>query len=353
MPFSIKSFAREAVWPAVALTMLFVGVERNAAMLILSSAALLAVVLSAVHHAERISERIGEPFGALVLALAVTVIEVSIIVVVMSRTEQAATLARDTIFSAVMIIFTAIVGLALLIGGLRFRTLEFNSSGVVSTLLTLTTISVLTLILPNYSHGMPGPYYAVPQLIFVSVISLLVYLSFLFVQNFKHREDFLDDPDSESSPPPARNLAIRSYILLPVSLVGVVGLAETLAHSLEEYIARVGAPEQLAGLAVAAVVLLPEGIASVRAAANNQIRRSLNLSLGSALASISLTIPAVAFFSIWKSLPLALGIGGEQQVLFLLALMVIVLSLSKGRTHILHGLILLLLFAVFVFLSIF
>ncbi|MBI1316360.1 ionic transporter y4hA [bacterium] len=351
----VRPWFQEGLWPIWALLMLLIGVERNGLTLVLSLGALLAVVLSSVSHAERISERIGEPFGALVLALAVTVIEVSIVLAVMLRTDQAPTLARDTIFSAVMLIFTAMIGLTLLMGGMRFRTVEFDPRGVLSALLVLTTISVLTLILPNYTNGAEGPFYTTPQLILVSVVTIMAYGAFLFVQNFKHREDFQDDVLLQAEEPhrSGRTETVRSAMMLPLCLVGVVGLAETLAHSFEDYLHRVGASEQVAGLALAAVVLLPEGIASLRAAGQQQFQRSLNLSLGSALASISLTIPVVAFFSLWKGLPMALGIGGEEQVLFLLSLLVLILSLGRGRTHILHGLLLLLLFAVFLFLSIF
>lgn len=322
--------------------------------LVLAVLALFAAVLSAVHHAEVIAAKVGEPFGALVLALAVTVIEVSIIVSLMSAGGQAATtLARDTVFAAVMIILTGMCGLTLLIGGIKYGQQEFMSQGVVSILTILVTISVLTLILPNFTVEVAGPFYSRTQLIFVAICTLLLYGVFLFVQNFKHRSHFVE-PDlvAEWVEPPSPKATALSALLLPLNLFAVVMLAESLAPDLESFIAQVGAPHALSGIIIACVVLLPEGISALKAALQNKTQKSLNLSLGSALASISLTIPVVALVSLFLDMPLALGIDTEAMVVFLLSLFVIILSLSKGKTTILQGMVLLVLFAVYLFITI-
>jgi Ca2+:H+ antiporter len=326
----------------------------HSVILIASVVFLFATVMSAVHHAEVISAKIGEPFGSLVLALCITIIEASIILSMMfAGGADVSTLARDTVFAALMIILTGISGLTLLIGGLKFKEQFFGAKGVNAILTVLVAICVLTLILPNYTLATPGPYYSDKQLVFVSVITLLLYISFLFVQTIRHKNDFISEEEmQEVNAKPGKKATWLSAILLPLNLVTVVLLAESLAPDLEIWIHKIGAPQALSGIIVACVVLLPEGISAVKAAAVNKMQKSLNLSLGSALASISLTIPVVASVAIWMDLPLALGIGPELTVVFLLSLFTIVLSLNKGRTNILNGLILLLLFFVYLFITI-
>lgn len=317
--------------------------------------ALILAVLSAVHHAEVIADRVGEPFGALVLALAITVIEASIIISLMLNGDESVSyLARDTVFAAVMIILTAMTGFTLLIGGIKYREQNFSTHGIISTLTVLVAISVLTLILPNFTQSVAGPFYSNTQLIFVAVTTLLLYGSFLFVQNFKHRNDFIATHESdEAKERPGKKATALSGILLPVNLFAVVLLAETMAPSLEKFIQSIGAPVSLSGIIIACIILLPEGIAAAKAASKNHIQKSLNLSLGSALASICLTIPVVAIYAIFANLPLALGIGNQATIIFLLSLFVVILSLSKGRTNILQGIVLLLLFVVYLFITIF
>jgi len=324
-------------------------------LLLISLAALIVAVLSAVHHAEVISHRIGEPFGALVLAVAVTVIEASIILSLMlTGGEQVSVLARDTVFAAIMIIMTGMTGLTLLIGGIKYREQEFPAHGISSALTVLVTISVLTLILPNFTVAIPGPYYSSVQLVFVATITLVLYGGFLFVQNFRHRAHFVTAAELTGSgiERPNKKTTLLSTVLLPVNLVAVVLLAESMAPDLERFIHAIGAPVSLAGIIIACVILLPEGITAIKAASRNHIQKSLNLSLGSALASISLTIPLVSLFSVATRTPLALGIEAESTILFMLALLVLILSLSKGRTNILHGMVLLVLFVVYLFITI-
>lgn len=323
--------------------------------MVVAAAFLIASVLGAVHHAEVISHRVGEPFGALVLAISITIIEASIIVSLMlAEGDHSATLARDTVFAAVMIILTGMMGATLLIGGIKFKEQSFNTDGVSSYLTVLVAISVLTLVLPNYTEAVKGPYYSTAQLIFVAVVTLVLYFVFLFVQNFRHKTYFLVEEDTtDSLHKPTNAQAALSLVCLLLNLTAVVLLAESLAPNLDAFVVKIGAPPSLSGIIIAMVILLPEGISAIKAASANKMQKSLNLSLGSALASISLTIPVVAFISLFVQKPLALGIDTEETVLFLLALFVMILCLSKGKTTILQGLVLLILFCVYLFITIF
>jgi Ca2+:H+ antiporter len=344
--------------PLIAWIVFFIAEHNSWPPLILFSvAALIGSVLSAVHHAEVISHRVGEPFGALVLALAVTVIEVSLIVSLMlSGGPETSVLARDTVFSAVMIILNGMIGLSILIGGIKFKEQTFTLQGISTSLTVLVAISVLTLILPNYTITTPGPFYSKEQLIFVAIITFILYLTFLFVQNIRHKAHFLSEDEATTehvAERPSLLATMVSLAMLIVCLGSVVFLAELLAPDLEAWIKSIGAPVSLSGVIIACIVLLPEGLSAVRAAKNNQLQKSFNLSLGSALASIGLTIPAVSMLSIYTGLPLSLGIGTGSTVLFLLTLFIIMLSLSTGKTTIMQGIVLLLLFSVSLFIIIF
>jgi Ca2+:H+ antiporter len=315
-------------------------------------------VLAAVHHAEVVAHRVGEPFGTLVLAVAVTVIEVALIVSLMlANREASATLARDTVFAAVMIILTGIVGLCLVVGGARFGEQTFGLHGVSASLAALAAIVVLTLVLPNYTVSDPGPVYTTSQLIFIAIVSIILYGIFVLVQTVRHRDYFL-----AAAPPGAGDAAHAarpgaaatgvSALLLLVSLVAVVLLAKSLAPDIERAVTAAGAPQALVGVIVAAVVLLPEGLAAVRAARANRLQTSLNLALGSALASIGLTIPAVAIVSIAAGLTLTLGIDAKSTVLLVLALFVSGIALATGRTTVLQGAVLLVIFATYLFTTV-
>ena len=323
---------------------------------VLPAVALIASVLSAVHHAEVIAHKVGEPFGALVLALAVTTIEVSLIVSLMvAGGPDTSMLARDTVFAAVMIILTGMIGLCILSGAIKYKQQTFTLQGISAALTILVAISVLTLILPNFTVAIPGPFFSNRQLVFVALITLVLYGSFLFVQNIRHRSDFLsaEEEDEIIAERPTTTSTITSSVLLVVCLGAVVFLAESLAPALESWIHSVGAPVSLTGVIIATIVLLPEGISAVKAANNNQLQKSFNLSLGSALASIGLTIPTVSLVSIYTGLPLSLGLNAESTVIFLLTLFVIILSLSTGKTTILQGIVLLVLFSIYLFTTIF
>ena len=312
-------------------------------------------VLAAVFHAEVVAHKIGEPYGTLVLAVAVTAIEVALIVSLMIAGGAETTgLARDTVFAAVMLILNGMVGICLLAGGSRHGEQTFTLSGVSAALTTLAAISVLTMVLPNYTTTTPGPFYSGSQLIFIAVVSLVLYGTFVFVQTVRHRDYFLPasgGEDDHAPVPPAR-LAWWSGVLLLVCLGGVVLLAKSLSPALEAAVLRMGAPKALVGIIIAAVVLLPEGIAAYQAARANRLQTSLNLALGSALASIGLTIPAVALVSLVNGWTLTLGIDVKSTVLLLLSIIVTSLSLGSGRTTIMQGTVLLMIFAVYLFVTV-
>jgi Ca2+:H+ antiporter len=345
--------------PALALAVLAATMAMAVAGLLGLAAgiALIAAVFAAVHHAEVVAHRVGEPFGTLVLAVAVTVIEVALIVSVMLGTPSGkAELARDTVFAAVMIVCNGIVGLCLLMGGLRHREQEFQVRGASSALAVLSALTVLTLVLPNVTTSAPGPAFSGAQLVFAGVTSLVLYGAFVFVQTLRHRDYFLPvvrAPDETvHAEPPAWSAAWASLGLLIVSLIAVVGLAKALTPQLEQAIAWLQAPKATIGIAIALLVLLPEGVAALRAAAADRLQTSLNLALGSALASIGLTIPAVAVLAIMLGQPLDLGLGAKETVLLGLTLLLSVVTLGTGRTTVLQGIVHLTIFAAFLFFAV-
>ncbi|MET0264013.1 MAG: ionic transporter y4hA [Duganella sp.] len=320
-------------------------------------AGLFAGVLAAVFHAEVVAHKVGEPYGTLVLALAVTAIEVALIVSLMvAGGESTAGLARDTVFAAVMIILNGMLGICLLAGAGRHGEQTFTLSGVSAALTTLAAISILTMVLPNYTTTVPGPAYSSSQLSFIALISLVLYGTFVLVQTVRHRDYFLpevatSDEDTHAPPPPLK-MAWFSAALLVLCLGSVVLLAKMLSPTLEATVLKLGAPKAVVGIIIAAVVLLPEGIAAFQAARANRLQTSLNLALGSALASIGLTIPAVAVVSLMTGWTLSLGIDVKSTVLLLLSLLVATLSLGTGRTTVMQGTVHLVIFAVYLFTAI-
>jgi Ca2+:H+ antiporter len=326
----------------------------------LEAALLAAAVLAAVHHAEVVAHRVGEPFGSLVLAIAVTTIEVALIVTLMvSGGEKSATLARDTVFAAVMISTTGIVGLSLLIGSRRYGVTLFNAGGSGAALATVTTLTTLSLVLPTFTTTQPGPEFSPGQLTFAALASLALYLLFVFTQTVRHRDYFLPvtqtgtvNDESEHAPPPSTRSALMSLALLLVALVAVVGLAKVESHPIEQAVAAVGFPQSFVGVVIATLVMLPETLAAVRAARRGHIQISLNLAYGSAIASIGLTIPTIALASIWMPGPLVLGLGATQLVLLTLTVVVSVLTVVPGQATRLQGEVHLVLLAAYVFLAV-
>jgi Ca2+:H+ antiporter len=322
-------------------------------------AALIGAVFAAVHHAEVIAHRVGEPFGTLVLAAAVTVIESALIISIMlSDKGGSPTLARDTLFATVMIVLNGIVGLCVILGGARHGPQGFQAPGAAAFLTVLATSATLTMILPVFTTSRRGPVFTADQLLFVSAASLVLYGVFLFVQTVRHRDYFLpeiaaEDEDLHAAPPSNRLTAISAVLLL-AGLGAVVLLAKTLSYPIESAVRGlgVGQPAALVGAVVASLVLLPEGAAAIGAARRNRLQTSLNLALGSGLASISLTIPAVAAVAVALGEPLVLGLGPKEMVLLALTFVVSALTLGGGRTTVLHGAVHLVIFAVFGYLLI-
>jgi len=358
MSTSSHALPRWTLWAPLAAWIVLVLsriVPAEGVAIALIGVALVGSVFAAVHHAEVVAHRVGEPFGTLVLAIAVTVIEVALIVSVMlTGGPEKAGLARDTVFAAVMIVCNGIVGLCLLVGGWQHGEQDFKGLSASKALAVLASLSVLSLVMPNYLSAMPGPQLSTSQLAFAGVSSLVLYGVFVFVQTVRHREYFLSGTvdESEHATPPTSRVALISLLLLFVSLVAVVLLAKLLSPAVERGVLNLGAPAATVGIVIAALVLLPEGLAAVGAARANRLQTSMNLALGSALASIGLTIPTVAAVFIWTGRPLLLGIGGMETVLLALTLFVSALTLGTGRTTVLQGAVHLSLFAAYLFLSV-
>jgi Ca2+:H+ antiporter len=326
--------------------------------LILSGLLLGAAVFAAVHHAEVLALKLGEPFGSILLAVAVTVIEVALIVSILATGAPGSdAVARDTVFSAVMIVLNGIVGLCLVLGARRHYEQSFQLRAASAALAVLGTLAVLALVLPNYTLTTPGPHYSPFQLIFVGVVSLVLYGMFIFVQTIRHRDYFLELPDEEAESEdvpvdkPSDQIALFSLGLLVLSLVAVVLLAKILSPPLDTAVAAAGLPQAFVGVVIAAIVLLPEGIAAAQAAMLNRLQNSMNLALGSAIASIGLTIPVVAVVSLMWDMKLVLGLSPGNTVLLLLTLFVSTLTLGTGKTTVLQGAIHLVIFAVFIVMS--
>ncbi|MFE2874273.1 calcium:proton antiporter [Streptomyces roseus] len=348
-------------------------------------------VLAAVHHAEVVAHRVGEPFGSLVLAVAVTVIEVALIVTLMADGgDKTASLARDTVFAAVMITCNGIVGLSLLVGALRNRVAVFNAEGSGAALATVATLAVLSLVLPTFTTSKPGPEFSTAQLTFAAVASLALYGLFIAVQTVRHRDYFLPvdtgtaterpagaaagaaerggaagdgdgagsgggvagDDDGEHAAPPTSRAALVSLGLLLVALIAVVGDAKAVSPTIERGVASAGLPNAVVGVIIALLVLAPETLAAVRAARRDRVQTSLNLGYGSAIASIGLTIPAIALATIWLSGPLLLGLGPVHMVLLALTVVVSALTIAPGRATLLQGGVHLVLLAAYLFLAV-
>lgn len=349
------------VVPLVAILVLVAGWGRDLPGVVVAVvAALLAgAVLAAVHHAEVVAHRVGEPFGSLVLAVAVTVIEVALIVTLMiSGGDKTQALARDTVFAAVMITCNGILGLSLLIGALRRRVAVFNPEGTGGALATVATLATLSLVVPTFTTSRPGPEFSPAQLTFAAVASLALYGLFVLVQTGRHRDYFLpvegrypDADGDDHADPPSTGAALASLALLIVALVAVVGNAKLVSPAIEAGVSAANLPQAFVGVVIALLVLLPETLAASRAARRDRVQISLNLALGSAMASIGLTIPAIALASIWLDGPLLLGLGGTQLTLLGLTAVTGVLTVVPGRATVLQGGVHLVLLAAFVFLA--
>ncbi len=312
-------------------------------------------VFAAVHHAELIALRLGEPFGSLVLAIAVTIIEVSLIIsFLLAATQGSENVARDTVYSTVMIVLNGVVGLCLVAGGKRHYEQSFRLEGVSSALSILGTLAIFTLIFPNYTLSAEGPFYSARHLLFIAFVVLALYGVFIFVQTVRHR-DYFGETDGNVSETdnlhqrPSKKMTIISSILLVLSLALVVFLAKGLSLPISQFIEGAGLPTSFLGVIIALIVLLPESVASLRAAVANRLQSSLNLALGSAIATIGLTIPVVALVSLYMGIRLPLGVDPLSTVLLITTLFIATLTLGTGRTTVLHGAVHLVIFAVFIF----
>ncbi|MFF8844063.1 calcium:proton antiporter [Streptomyces sp. NPDC015127] len=364
-PVNLSSVMRRwTVWvPLVAVVALVLSWGRDLPPLavVVVALCLAGAVLAAVHHAEVVAQRVGEPFGSLVLAVAVTVIEVALIVTLMADGgDKSSSLARDTVFAAVMITCNGIVGVSLLVAALRNRVAVFNAEGSGAALATVATLATLSLVLPTFTTSRPGPEFSAAQLTFAAVASLGLYGLFVAVQTVRHREYFL--PVSRHGGPPKdadghgempdRSAALLSLGLLVVALVAVVGDAKAVSPTIESGVASAGLPHAVVGVVIALLVLLPETLAAVRAARRDRVQTSLNLALGSAMASIGLTIPAIALATIWLEGPLLLGLGATHMVLLALTVVVGALTVVPGRATLLQGGVHLAIFAAYMFLAV-
>lgn len=346
--------------PVLAWILFFTGLVSDSSLFqIVASVLLILSVMSAVHHSEIIAERVGEPYGTIILAVSITVIEVSIIVsLMMSEGPAAASLARDTVFAATMLILNGIIGLCLLIGGLKHYEQNFSASSVTIALVSLVSILVFTLVFPTFTESVSGSYYSMPQLVFASIACLIIYSAFLFAQTRRYRQYFLTigaDENEEAAEPIqiSNSVFITSLVFLIISLGIVVLLAKTLSPTIESIITSYSLPKSLVGVVIAAIILLPEAIAAIIAARKNRLQTSINLSLGSALASIGLTIPAVAIVCLLMGMPVILGLDIKSIVLLGLSVFIVMLSLSSGKSNIVYGVVLLVNLFAFIFLMIY
>jgi Ca2+:H+ antiporter len=313
---------------------------------------LFGTVFAAVHHAEVIAERIGEPYGTLLLTLAVTIIEVALIATIMLGDKPVPTLARDTVFAVVMIVCNGLVGICIFVGGLRYREQDVQVSGANLYLSVLFVMATITLIMPNYTLTAAGPVYSATQLGFVSVVTLLLYGVFLYTQTIRHRDYFISGTAgaADDGKPMSNGMLALSVALLLVSLLAVVLLAKKFSLVVDVVTAMIGAPPAFAGVLVALLILLPESIAAVGAARKNDLQKSINLALGSSVATIGLTVPAVAVAAYTLDKELVLGLNAQEMVLLVLTFIISMLTFGTGRTNILFGLVHVVVFAVFVFL---
>ena len=319
---------------------------------------LFAGVLSAVHHAEVIAHKTGEPFGTLVLALCVTIIEVSLIISMMINGQEGSEfIARDAVFATVMIVMNGIVGLCILVGGLKHYEMTFRNEGANSALAVLTALATFILVMPIVTTSSPGPNFTKSQLAFAGIASFVLYIAFLFFQTVTHRDYYLPKALDKKTDinfhaqKPSNLKTAKSAALLIISLIIVVGLAELLSPAIEIVIKAAGAPKTIVGIVIALLVLLPEGYAAVRAARANRLQSSLNLALGSALASIGLSIPVIAAIAIFFNLPISLGISSLNITLMYLTFFIGALTLAIGRTTRLQGVVHLIIFFEYLFLS--
>lgn len=320
-----------ALWTAFVLAWLF--------------AVMLAAAFAVVRHSDCLAEIFGEPYGTLILTLAITVIEVMMIAAVMLTGPPVSTVARDTMFAVVMIVFNGMAGLALLVGGLRYHEQTYNLQGASSFLAVIVPLAVLGLVLPNFTSA-PGPTLSALHGGFLMLVSVALYGVFLAIQTLRHRHFFVTEEIVETRDRATMDLRPAYYhgALLLLYILPIVLLSKKIAVPIDHAVSVFGAPAALVGFLVAALILAPESLAAVQAALANQLQRSINLLLGSVLASISLTIPAVLAIGLATDRTVVLGLEPVDMILLVLTLGMSTLTFGSGRTNILLGAVHLLLF---------
>jgi Ca2+:H+ antiporter len=347
-PALAVSFFAAATGLGVSFTPSAAGVVFAVVLLVI----LFGTVFAAVYHAEVIAEKIGEPYGTLLLTLAVTIIEVALIATIMLGDKAVPTLARDTVFAVMMIVCNGLVGICMLVGGLKFREQDFQVSGANLYLSVLVVLATITLILPNYTLTTPGPVYSNAQLAFVSIVTVILYGVFLYTQTIRHQDYFVTDRGGAGEVEArisGKTLALSTVLLL-VSLLAVLLLAKKFSLVVDAATELIGAPPAFAGILVALLILLPESVAAVAAARHNDLQKSINLALGSSLATIGLTIPAVAVAAYALDKQLVLGLSAQEMVLLAMTFVLSMLTFGTGRTNILFGLVHAVVFAIFIFM---
>ena len=308
-----------------------------------------------VRHADCLAIRLGEPYGTLILTLSAISIEVVMISTAMLHGANNPTLGRDAIFAVIMIALNGLVGLALLLGGMRHGEQYYNLQGVNSYLNVIMTLAVLGLVLPVFTLSTKEPTFSTEQAIFLVVTSLLLYGIFLLIQTVRHRYYFIESTDTVVEEESAHHsLKVRSITfhatMLLLYLLAVILLAEKFAIPLDNSIEQFHMPQAFGGAIIAVLVLSPEGLGAIRASLHNHLQRSINILLGSVLTTIGLTIPAVLTIGLITKRTVTLGVQGGNLPLLLLTLAVSVVTFTSRKTNVLQGCIHLLLFAVFVLL---
>jgi len=328
------------------------GLARQIILFVWLFAVILGAALSVVRHAEHLAVRLGEPLGTLILTLAVTAIEAASISAVMLHAKNSVSVVRDTVFAVIMIILNGMVGASLLLGAWRHREQSYNLQGANTYLSVIIPLAVLSLIMPNYTQTTPGPTLSLPQQLFLALLCVGLYALFLAVQTGRHRGYFVLDAEAdpaEDHPSPAEGWGLHTLLLLAY-MVPVVYLAEQFGRPIDDLISTLKAPVALSGVIIAALVATPEAIGAVRSALANRLQRSMNICLGSLLATIGLTIPIMLLVSHLLGTTLYLGLQNSSFMMLILTLMLSVVTFASGRTNVLQGAVHMLLFVAYVLL---
>jgi Ca2+:H+ antiporter len=354
------------VWLTAALFLLFGGgwlaaAAKSTALTLLLFGWLFTAVLwgafGVVRHAEHLAERLGEPYGTLILTMAVTVIEVAFIFTAVATSSGSTPVARDAVFAVLMIMLNGAVGLCLLLGGLRHHEQDYNLPGARAFLSVTIPLAIFALVMPNFTIAVPGPVLSHGQAIIIAALTLALYGVFLAMQTRRYSSFFLDPAGAEPSalppaPPESAPTGVNPVAFhaagLVLTLLPAVFLTEQLGHMVERAVAAINAPVALVGVIVAVLVLAPETMGALQAALRNQLQRAVNIALGSVLATIGLTIPAVLVLGFFRDTPIILGLGQQEMLLLFLTLVVSMLTFGGERTNMLQGAVHLVMFLVFV-----